>query len=45
MKIKEVIKRLTCKHDWVVIMPVRGSVRNKFGAVCKCKKCGKETLR
>lgn len=41
----KLFKRLFCKHDWELTIPAYGDMKNRFRGYCKCKKCGKETLR
>lgn len=38
-------KRLFCKHDYVLIKPVHGDMKNYYSGYYKCKKCGKEVLK
>ena len=39
------LKRLFCKHEYELLEPAYGDMKNVYSGYCKCKKCGKEGLR
>lgn len=41
----KLFKRLFCKHEWELIVPAYGDMKNRFRGYYKCKKCNKEILR